>query len=99
MSAARPTLFVSNHSSYADITVLGGLIPGCFVAKAEVQGWPLFGLLAKLQRTVFIDRQRRSTRNQRDGMAKRLAGVQHMILFQEGTSERKSAVWGQGGTG
>ncbi|WP_119461714.1 lysophospholipid acyltransferase family protein [Rhodospirillaceae bacterium SYSU D60014] len=87
MSTARPTLFVSNHSSYADITVLGGLIPGCFVAKAEVAAWPLFGLLAKLQRTVFIDRQRRSTRNQRDDMAKRLEAGQNLILFPEGTSD------------
>lgn len=86
ISASRPTLFVSNHSSYADITVLGGLIPGCFVAKAEVARWPLFGLLAKLQRTVFIDRQRRSTHNQRNDMVRRLEAEQNLILFPEGTS-------------
>ena len=28
-----------------------------FIAKAEVGDWPLFGLLAKLQRTVFIERR------------------------------------------
>ena len=61
----RPVLFASNHVSYTDITVLGSLIAGSFVAKAEVAGWPFFGWLAKLQRTVFVDRRVRSTRSQR----------------------------------
>lgn len=86
-STIGPTLFVCNHSSYTDITVLGGLIPGCFVAKAEVATWPLFGLLAKLQRTVFIDRRRGSTATQRDDMARRLRAGENLILFPEGTSD------------
>ena len=69
----RPVLFASNHISYLDITVLGSLIPGSFIAKAEVAGWPLFGWLAKLQRSVFVDRQVRSTRQQRDAITERLA--------------------------
>jgi 1-acyl-sn-glycerol-3-phosphate acyltransferase len=86
ISTARPTLFVSNHSSYLDITVLGALIPGCFIAKTEVARWPLFGLLAKLQRTVFVDRRRNSTHQQRDDIAERLAAGDNLILFPEGTS-------------
>jgi 1-acyl-sn-glycerol-3-phosphate acyltransferase len=35
-SDVTPTLFVCNHVSYLDIEVLGGLVPGSFVAKAEV---------------------------------------------------------------
>jgi len=60
-AGARPVLFASNHVSYTDITVLGSLIAGSFVAKSEVAGWPFFGWLAKLQRSVFVDRQVRST--------------------------------------
>lgn len=86
ISTARPTLYVCNHSSYLDITVLGALIPGCFVAKAEVAGWPLFGLLAKLQRTVFVDRRRGSTLLQREAIADRLKAGDNLILFPEGTS-------------
>jgi 1-acyl-sn-glycerol-3-phosphate acyltransferase len=86
LSTARPTLFVSNHSSYLDITVLGAIVPGSFVAKAEVANWPFFGWLAKLQRTVFIDRQRRTTVEQRDSMTQRLLGGDNLILFPEGTS-------------
>jgi lyso-ornithine lipid O-acyltransferase len=82
----RPALFASNHVSYTDITVLGSVIVGSFVAKAEVAGWPLFGWLAKLQRTVFVDRRVRSTAFQRDAMMSRLAAGDALILFPEGTS-------------
>lgn len=82
-----PILFISNHSSYLDITVLGSLIPGSFVAKSEVAGWPLFGLLAKLQRTVFIERKSRGTVDkQRDDIGGRLDQGDQLILFPEGTS-------------
>jgi 1-acyl-sn-glycerol-3-phosphate acyltransferase len=87
MTGDRPALFVSNHSSYLDITILGSIIPASFVAKSEVAGWPLFGWLAKLQRTVFVDRRRRTTHNQRDEMARRLDAGDSLILFPEGTSD------------
>jgi 1-acyl-sn-glycerol-3-phosphate acyltransferase len=85
-SPVRPTLFVANHTSYIDIEVLSTVLTVSFVAKAEVAGWPLFGLLAKLQRTVFVDRRRGSTRQQRDGIAERLAAGDNLVLFPEGTS-------------
>jgi 1-acyl-sn-glycerol-3-phosphate acyltransferase len=85
-TAERPVLFAANHVSYTDITVLGSLIVGSFIAKAEVAGWPLFGWLAKLQRTVFIDRRVRSTVFQRDAITERLAAGDALILFPEGTS-------------
>src|SRR5215469_903962 len=47
-SSVRPTLFVSNHTSYLDIEILGGVMEASFIAKAEVAKWPLFGWLAKL---------------------------------------------------
>jgi 1-acyl-sn-glycerol-3-phosphate acyltransferase len=84
--AARPALFAANHVSYTDITVLGSLIPGSFIAKSEIAGWPFFGWLAKLQRSVFVDRQVRSTAQQRDAIAARLAAGDALILFPEGTS-------------
>jgi lyso-ornithine lipid O-acyltransferase len=85
-ATARPVLFASNHVSYADITVLGSLIAGSFVAKSEMASWPLYGWLAKLQRSVFVDRQVRSTAQQRDAIAERLAAGDALILFPEGTS-------------
>jgi 1-acyl-sn-glycerol-3-phosphate acyltransferase len=85
-SRHRPTLFVSNHTSYIDITVLGALIPGSFVAKTEVAKWPLYGWLAKLQRTVFVDRKRNTSHLQRDQLQQRLIAGDNLILFPEGTS-------------
>ena len=79
-------LFAANHISYTDITVLGSVIPGSFIAKAEVANWPFFGWLAKLQRSVFVDRQVRSTATQRDAIGERLAAGDALILFPEGTS-------------
>ncbi|HVO01867.1 MAG TPA: lysophospholipid acyltransferase family protein [Candidatus Cybelea sp.] len=86
VSRARPTLFVSNHTSYIDITVLGSVVPASFVAKAEVANWPLYGLLAKLQRTVFVDRKRQSSHRHRDQLQERLKAGDNLILFPEGTS-------------
>ena len=85
-SKARPVLFAANHVSYVDITVFGSQIPGSFIAKREVRRWPLFGWLARLQRSVFIDRKKRSTVEQRDSIAGRLAAKDALILFPEGTS-------------
>lgn len=85
-SRMRPTLYVSNHASYIDISILGSLIRGCFVAKSEVATWPLFGLLAKLQRTVFVERRPSRAAEQRDAISRRLAAGDDLILFPEGTS-------------
>ncbi|CAO3355831.1 lysophospholipid acyltransferase family protein [Azospirillum palustre] len=82
-----PVLFVSNHSSYLDIIALGSQIPGSFIAKSEVGTWPLFGLLARLQRTVFVERKARaSVDKQRDDIGSRLDTGDSLILFPEGTS-------------
>lgn len=86
MSEAQPTLFVCNHSSYLDVSVLGSIISGSFVAKAEVADWPFFGFLAKLQRTVFVNRRRHTTHEQRDELSRRLEAGDNLILFPEGTS-------------
>ena len=83
---ARPVLFAANHVSYLDITVLGSLLAASFIAKTEVARWPLFGWLARLQRSVFVDRRPRSTAQQRDSIAGRLAARDALILFPEGTS-------------
>jgi 1-acyl-sn-glycerol-3-phosphate acyltransferase len=83
----RPTLFVANHSSYIDIEVFSALMPVSFIAKSEVKGWPFFGTLAKLQRTVFVDRKRGSTAGQRDEITTRLSEGDNLMLFPEGTSD------------
>ena len=82
-----PTLIASNHVSWLDIVVLSAVAPVSFIAKREVGGWPFFGTLARLQRTVFVDRDRRHATGQaRDAMRERLKAGDILVLFAEGTS-------------
>lgn len=91
-SAARPTLFVSNHVSWVDIIVLSAVLDVSFIAKREVRSWPLFGWLAQLQRTVFVARNPRKVTQERDDIARRLADGDDLVLFAEGTSSPGTGV-------
>jgi len=83
----KACLIACNHVSWMDIIVLSALTPLSFIAKKEVNSWPGFGLLARLQRTVFIDRDRRqSTGSSRDEIQERLKAGETLVLFAEGTS-------------
>ena len=80
-------LIAANHSSWLDIVVLGSIAPTVFVAKREVAGWPLFGLIARLGRTVFVDRARRSAvSGALEEIRARLKAGDKVVLFAEGTS-------------
>jgi lyso-ornithine lipid O-acyltransferase len=83
----RAVLFVSNHVSWIDIVVIGSVLPVAFVAKSDVRKWPLVGITAVMQRTVFVERGRR--RQAADAVAQivdRLKGGTPVVLFAEGTS-------------
>jgi 1-acyl-sn-glycerol-3-phosphate acyltransferase len=83
----RPLLIVANHTSWLDISVITAVAPVVFVAKREVATWPVFGLLARLQRSVFVDRTRRhKTKDVNNEIARRLADGDPVLLFGEGTS-------------
>ncbi len=86
-ATGRPLLILSNHSSWLDIPVLGSRMPLFFVAKSEVENWPLVGMLARFQRTVFVNRQRRQeTSAVNREIAVRLKEGDPVVLFAEGTS-------------
>jgi lyso-ornithine lipid O-acyltransferase len=86
-------LFVANHTSWADIVIFSAVAPLSFVSKAEVASWPLFGTLARLQRTVFIERARRTSTGQaRDEIRERLVAGEALLLFPEGTSHNGNTV-------
>ncbi len=89
----RPLLLTPNHVSWLDITVLGAALPLSFIAKSEVKSWPIFGLFAVLQRTVFVNRTKRSETGQvTDEIARRLTDGDVMVLFAEGTSNDGNSV-------
>lgn len=85
-SVDPPALYVCNHASYLDIVVLSTLLDASFVAKSEVARWPLFGLLAKLVNTIFVERRPSRSGAHRNEMRERLEAGRSLILFPEGTS-------------
>jgi 1-acyl-sn-glycerol-3-phosphate acyltransferase len=79
-------LFVSNHSSWLDIVVLGAALDARFVAKREVGEWPAISIIARLGRTIFISRSRTQTRGEAGVIRERLAAGDNVMLFPEGTT-------------
>lgn len=80
-------LITANHCSWLDISVLSRVQPLSFIAKSEVASWPIFGLFAKLQRSIFVNRSKRSeTGDVAKEIAQRLKEGDAMVLFAEGTS-------------
>ncbi len=88
----RPVIYVSNHSSWIDVAVLGGRLRACFVSKDDVAGWPVIGTVARLGRTVFVSRNRAAAASEKLAMTARLRGGDDLILFPEGTSSNGSRV-------
>ncbi|MEQ8823561.1 MAG: lysophospholipid acyltransferase family protein [Filomicrobium sp.] len=83
----QSVLIVANHVSWLDIPVISAVAPVSFIAKKEVGGWPFVSSLAKLQRTVFVDRARRTAAAaSANEIASRLAAGDKLVLFAEGTS-------------
>lgn len=86
-SKTAPLLILSNHASWLDILVIGARTPVVFVAKSEIAKWPLFGWLAKMQRTIFVERERRQTTGATAReIGDRMVSGDAVVLFAEGTS-------------
>ena len=85
--ASGPLIVLANHASWIDIVAIASIVPVAFVAKREVRTWPVIGWLARLQRSVFIDRDRHRTIAvaQRD-IASRIRSGYAVVIFPEGTS-------------
>jgi 1-acyl-sn-glycerol-3-phosphate acyltransferase len=85
MTPDRPLLIAANHVSWTDIMVIGSIFEVSFIAKSEVAGWPGAGWLARMQRSVFVERERRGkSRDQASEIGTRLAHGDVMVLFAEG---------------
>lgn len=84
----RPTLLVSNHISWTDIVAIGSATEVTFVAKQEVKKWPFVGMMADLQKTIYVDRTRRAgTGRTAEAMGKHMASGNAVLLFAEGQSD------------
>jgi 1-acyl-sn-glycerol-3-phosphate acyltransferase len=90
-----PALIVCNHVSWLDIPVISAICPVAYVARHEVASWPVVGVTARLQRTVFVNRARRTqTAAVAAAIAQRLGEGDPVVLFAEGTSSDGNRVLG-----
>ncbi|MCA8979723.1 MAG: 1-acyl-sn-glycerol-3-phosphate acyltransferase [Planctomycetes bacterium] len=90
---AAPFVLVANHLSYLDILTLMSELDCVFVAKSEIAGWPVLGLLARTTGTIFVERTRKSQLPEvLDSVARALEGGSGVVFFPEGTSSRGATV-------
>lgn len=88
-----PFVLVANHLSYLDILTLMSELDCVFVAKSEIAGWPVLGLLARTTGTIFVERGRKSQLPAvLDAVAGVLARGSGVVFFPEGTSSRGATV-------
>jgi 1-acyl-sn-glycerol-3-phosphate acyltransferase len=86
-------LLICNHLGYLDVLAISAVTPAVFVSKAEVRRWPVFGWLAAMGGTVFVNRERRTHVGavNREIEAALDAGAL-VVVFPEGTSSDGSIV-------
>ncbi len=81
-----PALWVSNHISWLDVAVLGTGARVFFLAKAEVQSWPVLGKLAAWGGTLFIRRGSGDSVKIREQIANFLRQDIPVLFFPEATT-------------
>lgn len=88
----EPALWVSNHISWLDIAVLGSGARVFFLAKAEIEKWPVFGKLAKSGGTLFIQRGSGDSIKIREQITAFLKQDIPVLFFPEATTTDGSKV-------
>lgn len=82
-----PFILVSNHLSYIDIMPMFINMQCTFVAKKEVESWPVLGYMVKKTGVIFVDRNvKRDVTRVNKLLADSLHEYQGIVLFPEGTT-------------
>ena len=80
-------LYIANHVSWFDIICLGTLLNARFIAKKEVSKMGIFGFLAFLSNTFFIDNENKyKIIEYNHVIRKKLNEGENFIIFPEGTT-------------
>jgi lyso-ornithine lipid O-acyltransferase len=83
----RNVLYIANHVSWLDVLVLAGRSGSAFVAKAEMEAWPILGWLADQNNTIYVKREQLlDVRHQATTLQTGLLTGQPVTLFPEGTT-------------
>ena len=92
-SSSRPLLVIANHVSWLDIVAISSILPAIFVTQHGVASWPVFGRLAKLSPSIFVNRDRKLEVLQTiDRISDALSVNDVVAIFPEGTSTDGMAV-------
>ncbi len=92
-SMGSPVLVVANHVSWLDMNALNTVLGARFVAKSEVQTWPIAGTIAARFGTLFIVRWHRGDAARvRHAVAAALGAGQRVVVFPEGTTTDGTAL-------
>ena len=84
---ASNIMFVANHISWIDIHALNSIIPTRFIAKSDIQNWPVFGYLARKSNVLFVSREKRQDAARIVKTTNRsLLDGDTLCLFPEGTT-------------
>ncbi len=92
-ASTAKTMFVGNHISWMDIHSINSIIPLRFIAKIEVESWPVFGYLVSKSGTLFINRSiRKDATRIIDITTDSLLEGDNVCLFPEGTTTEGSHI-------
>ncbi len=87
LDTRRPLMVVSNHISVFELATFPCVFHGSFIAKKEMENWPLVGWVAKKFGVIFVDRRPSHARDALAVVQKTVQNVKYpMILFPEGTT-------------
>jgi 1-acyl-sn-glycerol-3-phosphate acyltransferase len=81
-----PSVYISNHRSYLDILLLGGVLDASFLSRDDVADWPLIGVAARGLGTVFIDRDDPRSGARAARALIRCLRARSVVVFPEGTT-------------
>jgi 1-acyl-sn-glycerol-3-phosphate acyltransferase len=83
---AGPCIYVANHRTYLDIAVLNGALGATFLSRADVASWPVFGRVAQVVGTVFVERDDARGRVRAARALMRRAAHMSVVVFPEATT-------------
>lgn len=83
----RGVLVVSGHVSWVDVFAIGAVLPGSFVARADLVEWPAVGAAARMMKVIPIERTSlRRLPAVVDAISARLRSGHTVVAFPEGTT-------------
>ena len=83
----RGQLVVSNHISWVDVFAIGAVMPGSFVARADLITWPALGIAARMASVIPIERRSlRTLPGVVSTVVQRIGDGHTVVAFPEGTT-------------